>query len=222
MWNQILAARLPNHGLHAVDATPVRRRCTRLTACFPHRFSPTVGGISSVLSPVHGASPIYGASPAYGGVASPVYGGGVASPAYSPTVGRRVPVLAPPEASDWSFLPHSHPPIARLALRQPPAPQKGLRDTCLVSGKGRAIEFACSLVVSHAAIHRLALRQAPRRRKRFGGRPDVRRGTRDGLGGSSADRRTRRRRSSGPRRPRLRLRDTERRARRPGALAAAG
>jgi hypothetical protein len=46
-------------------------------------FSPTVGGISSVLSPVHGASPIYGASPAYGGVASPVYGGGVASPAYS-------------------------------------------------------------------------------------------------------------------------------------------
>jgi len=48
-------------------------------------FSPTVGGISSVLSPVHGASPIYGASPAYGGVASPVYGGGVASPAYSPT-----------------------------------------------------------------------------------------------------------------------------------------
>ena len=46
-------------------------------------FSPTVGGISSVLSPVHGASPIYGASPAYGGVASPVYGGGVASPGYS-------------------------------------------------------------------------------------------------------------------------------------------
>ncbi len=46
-------------------------------------FSPTVCGISSVLSPVHGASPIYGASPAYGGVASPVYGGGVASPAYS-------------------------------------------------------------------------------------------------------------------------------------------
>ena len=39
-------------------------------------------------------------------------------------------------------------------------PQKGLRDTCLVSGKGRAIEFACSLVVSHAAIHRLALRTA--------------------------------------------------------------
>ena len=39
-------------------------------------------------------------------------------------------------------------------------PQKGLRDTCLVSGKGRAIEFACSLVVFHAAIHRLALRTA--------------------------------------------------------------
>ena len=33
--------------------------------------------------------------------------------------------VAPPDSSDWSFLPHSHPPIARLALRQPPAPQKG-------------------------------------------------------------------------------------------------
>ena len=108
-------------------ASPARGGATRRVG--DAAFSPTVGGISSVLSPVHGASPIYGASPAYGGVASPVYGGGVASPAYSPTVGRRVPVLAPPEASDWSFLPHSHPPIARRALRQPPAPQKGLRDT---------------------------------------------------------------------------------------------